>query len=114
MGFMDKLKGTAKQAVNPGGQMKERDKIAKINSSGLDATATVDSMEQVGSQIGGGKQIDFELTVHPPDGGADYAVATSQSMHEVSLKGVERGATVTVKVDPDNPQSLLVWGAAGH
>jgi hypothetical protein len=45
---MDKLKGTAKQAVNPGGHMKERDKIAKINSSGVDATATVDSMEQVG------------------------------------------------------------------
>jgi hypothetical protein len=109
MGFMDKLKGTAKQAVNPGGQIKERDKIAKINASGVDATATIDSMQEVGSQIGGGHQIDFELTVHPADG-ADYAVATSQSMHEVSLKGVEQGATVQVKVDPDDPQSLLVWG----
>jgi hypothetical protein len=112
MGFMDKLKGTAKQAVNPGGQMKERDKIAKINSSGVDATATVDLMEQVGSQIGGGKQIDFELTVHPADGGADYSVATSQAMHVVSLKGIEQGGTIAVKIDPDNPQSLLVWGAA--
>ena len=110
MGFMDKLKGTAKQAVNPGGQMKERDKITKINSSGVDATATVDSMEEVGSQLGGGHQIDFELTVHP-SGGADYKVATSQSMHEQSLAGVEQGATVQVKVDPDDPQSLLVWGA---
>jgi hypothetical protein len=112
MGFMDKLKGTAKQAVNPGGQLKERDKIAKINSSGLDATATVDSMKEVGSQIGGGHQIDFELTVHP-SAGADYAVATSQSMHEQTLKGVEQGAKVAVKVDPDDPQSLLVWCAAG-
>jgi hypothetical protein len=111
VGFMDKLKGTAKQAVNPGGQMKERDKITKINASGVDATATVDSMEEVGSQIGGGHQIDFELTVHPA-AGADYKVATSQSMHEVSLKGVEQGATVQVKVDPDDAQSLLVWGAA--
>jgi len=108
---MDKLKGTAKQAVNPGGQMKERDKITKINASGVDATATVDSMQEVGSQLGGGHQIDFELTVHPADG-ADYAVSTSQSMHEQSLKGVEQGATVMVKVDPDDPQSLLVWGAA--
>jgi hypothetical protein len=110
VGFMDKLKGTAKQAVNPGGQLKERDKITRINASGVDATATVDSMEKVGSQIGGGNQIDFELTVHPA-GGADYKVATSQSMHEVSLKGVEQGADVQVKVDPDDPQSLLVWGA---
>jgi hypothetical protein len=111
MGFMDKLKGTAKQAVNPGGQMKERDKITKINASGVDATATVDSMQEVGSQIGGGHQIDFELTVHPA-AGTDYKVATSQSMHEVSLKGIEQGATVQVKVDPDDPQSLLVWGPA--
>jgi hypothetical protein len=111
MGFMDKLKGTAKQAVNPGGQMKERDKITKINAAGVDATATIDSMEEVGSQLGGGHQIDFELTVHPADG-ADYTVKTSQSMHEQTLKGVEQGATVTVRVDPDDPHSLLIWGAA--
>jgi hypothetical protein len=112
MGFLDKVKGTAKQAVNPGGGMKERDKIARINAAGVDATATVDSMTKVGSQIGGGNQIDFELTVHPA-GGDDYPVATSQSMHEVTLKGVEQGGTVTVKIDPDDPHSLLVWGAAG-
>jgi hypothetical protein len=111
MGFLDKIKGTAKQAVNPAGQMKERDKITKINASGVDATATVDSMQEVGSQIGGGHQIDFELTVHPA-GGADYKVATSQSMHEQTMKGVEQGAIVAVKVDADDPQSLLVWGAA--
>jgi hypothetical protein len=111
MGFLDKVKGTAKQAVNPGGQMKERGKIQKINASGVDATATVDSMEGVGSQIGGGHQIDFQLTVHPA-GGADYQVTTSQSMHERTLKGVVPGATVAVKIDPDDSQSLLVWGAA--
>jgi hypothetical protein len=111
VGFLDKIKGTAKQAVNPGGQMKERDKITKINASGVDATATVVSMQEVGSQIGGGHQIDFELMVHPASG-EDYAVSTSQSMHEQTLSGVEQGATVQVKVDPDDPQSLLVWGAA--
>lgn len=112
MGFLDKIKGTAKQAVSPGGQMKERDKIAKINQSGVDATATADSMSEVGTQLGGGHQIDFQLTVHPAQG-EDYRVSTSQSMHEQTLKGVEQGGTVQVKVDPDDPQSLLVWGAAG-
>jgi hypothetical protein len=112
VGFMDKIKGTAKQAVSPGSQMKERDKIARINKSGVDATATVDSMQEVGSQIGGGHQIDFELTVHPAQG-EDYGVSTSQSMHEQTLKGVEQGGKVQVKVDPADPQSLLVWGAVG-
>jgi hypothetical protein len=58
------------------------------------------------TQIGGGHQIDFEPTVHSA-GGDDYKVATSQSMHEQTLKGVEQGATVQVKVDADDPQSLL-------
>jgi hypothetical protein len=111
MGFLDKMKGTAKQAVNPGGQMKERDKIMRINQSGVEANATVDAMREVGTQLGGGHQIEFELTVHP-DQGDDYPVSTSQSMHEQTLRGVSEGGRVIVKVDPDDPQSLLVWGAA--
>jgi hypothetical protein len=111
MGFLDKLKGTAKQAVSPGAQMGERDKIMRINQSGVEARATVDSMREVGSQLGGGHQIEFELTVHPA-AGEDYKVATSQSMHEQTLQGVAEGAEVVVKVDPEDPQSLLVWGAA--
>ena len=112
MGFLDKLKGTAKQAADPKGAMGERDKIMKINQSGVDGTATVDSMKETGTQLGGGHQIDFELTVHPASGD-DYKVSTSQSMHSQTLQGIVEGGNVIVKIDPDDPQSLLVWGAAG-
>jgi len=112
MGFLDKVKGTAQQAMNPGGQMGERDKIHKISQSGVEARATVNSMNETGTQLGGGHQIDFELTVHPSNG-TDYSVSTSQSMHDASLQGVAEGKDVIVKVDPDDPQSLLVWGSAG-
>ncbi len=108
---MDKLKGTAKQAVNPTGQAGERDKIMKINQSGVEARATVNTMQETGTQFGGGHQIDFDLTVHPADG-ADYQVQVSQSLHDATLQGIEQGKDVIVKVDPDDPQSLLVWGAA--
>jgi len=111
MGFLDKLKGTAKQAINPAGQAGERDKIARLNQVGVQTTATVDSMKEVGTQLGGGHQIEFDLTVHP-EGGTDYQAHVSQSLHDVTLKGVAQGATILVKVDPENPQSLLVWGAA--
>jgi hypothetical protein len=111
MGFLDKIKGTAKQAANPKASMGERDKIMKINQSGVDGTATVDSMKETGTQLGGGHQIAFELTVHPA-GGADYKVATSQSLHDQTLQGIAQGGQVIVKIDPDDPQSLLVWGAA--
>jgi hypothetical protein len=111
MGFLDKLKGTAKQAINPVGQAGERDKIMRINKVGVETLATVNTMREVGTQLGGGHQIDFDLTVHPA-GGDDYQVQVSQSMHEATLQGIGEGGNVTVKVDPDDPQSLLVWGAA--
>ncbi|HEY4347145.1 MAG TPA: hypothetical protein VGM80_06105 [Gaiellaceae bacterium] len=110
MGFLDKLKGTAKQAMNPVGQMGERDKIMKINKSGIDGRATVNSMKELGTQIGGGHEMEFDLTVK--GAGGDYQVTTKQSMHEQTLAGVAVGGEVVVKIDPDDPQSLLVWGAA--
>jgi hypothetical protein len=111
VGFLDKLKGTAKQAANPMGQAATRDKIMKINQSGVESRATVNSMQETGTQFGGGHQIDFDLTVHPADG-AVYNVQLSQSLHDATLQGIEQGKDVIVKVDPDDPQSMLVWGAA--
>jgi hypothetical protein len=33
-------------------------------------------------------------------------------MHGQTMQGVAEGGEVVVKVDPEDPQSLLVWGAA--
>jgi hypothetical protein len=111
VGFLDKVKGTAKQAMNPAGQKVERDKIMRINQSGIEARAMVVSMRETGTQLGGAHQIEFELAVHPSDG-EDYSVSTEQSMHAATLQGIAEGGEVIVKIDPDDPQSLLVWGAA--
>ena len=112
MGFPDKLKGTTKQAANPMGQAATRDTIMKINQSGVEARATVNSMQETGTQFGGGHQIDFDLTVHPADGGVDYNIQLSRSLHEATLQGIDQGKDVIVKVDSDDPQSMRVWGAA--
>jgi hypothetical protein len=112
MGFLDKIRGTAKQAMSPGTQMAERDKIQRINQSGVETRATVDSMRETGTQLGGGRQIEFDLTVHPSGGGDDYKVHTEQSMHDVTLQGIVEGGEVVVNVDPEDPQSVLVWSAA--
>ncbi len=112
MGFLDKMKGTAKQAVSPGSQSAERDKIMKINQSGVEGRATVNSMNEVGTSFGGGHEIQFELTVKGTDGAADYNVSMTQTLHDATLTGIETGGDVIVKIDPDDPQSLLVWGPA--
>ena len=48
-----------------------------------EARATVNSMRETGTQLGGGHQIEFELTVHPATG-EDYSVSTEQSLHDVT------------------------------
>jgi hypothetical protein len=111
MGFMDKLKGTAKQALNPVGQAGERDKIMRLNQVGVLTPAVVDSMKEVGTQLGGGHQIEFDLTVQP-EGAESYQVHVSQSLHDVTLQGITEGGKINVKVDPENRESMLVWGAA--
>jgi hypothetical protein len=118
MGFMDRLKGaaqqaagTATQAANPGGMASQRDKIMRINKVGVETRATVDSMQETGTQLGGGHKMEFDLTVHP-DGGEDYAAHVSQALHDATLQGIAEGGIVTVKVDPEDPSSMLVWGAA--
>ena len=112
MGFLDKLKGTAQQAVKPGAMASDRDKITRINKTGVQMSATVNSMREVGTQFGGGHQMEFDLTVHPDDG-ADYQVHASQSLHDATLQGIVEGGSIIVKVDPEDPQALLVWGADG-
>lgn len=32
---------------------------------------------------------------------------------DVTLNGIAEGGRIVVTVDPDDPQALLVWGAAG-
>ncbi len=113
MGFLDNLKGTAKQAVNPRGQAAERDKIMRINKSGVEGRATVNAMRELGTQLGGGHEIEFELTVQGV-GSESYPVTIRQSMHEQTLAGITEGGQVVVKIDPEDKQSLLVWGAASQ
>jgi len=51
--------------------------------------------------------------MNPAGQAGERDVHVSRSMHEATLQGVTEGANIIVKVDPDNPPSLLVWGAAG-
>ena len=69
-------------------------------------------MQETGTQLGVGHQIDFQLTLQPAVGGGDYQVSTSQSLHDATLQGIAQGGDVVVKVDPDDPQSRMVWGPA--
>jgi hypothetical protein len=46
------------------------------------------------------------------DGANPYAASFSQFMVANSMSGVTEGSEVTVRVDPDDPSSMLFWGAS--
>lgn len=108
MGFLGKLKGTAKQAVSPGQMMGQRETAMRINQVGVERPATVRSANKVGSAFGG-DEYEFELEVEGADG-TSYAATVRQAMH--GSWTVAAGDRITVRVDPDDPQSMLIWGGA--
>jgi hypothetical protein len=120
MGFLDKMKDAANQATKAtgmgtgmgiGDQAAYRDRAIRLNQAGVNHPATVKTMSETGnSDAAGGKEIRFEVEVRPANANP-YAASFKQFMAEGSLTGVADGSEITVRVDPDDPNSMLFWGA---
>jgi hypothetical protein len=89
-------------------------RISRLATHGVDATATVRSVEPTTiAALMGGEQVRIELTVQPPDGIA-YDIGTDQLLTPGQSDQLTAGSEVHVKVDPDDPQSVMVMlGASG-
>ena len=125
MGFMDRMKDAANQAAGAakaGGQAM-RDgmspdtaataaKMEKLAKSGVEQKATLQSMTPTGkTAMGGGIEHTLAVEVQPV-GGAPYICTFTQDLIQQSVEGFEEkiGEEITVKVDPDDPQSMVAWG----
>jgi len=114
MGFMDRMKGMAQSAASGGvtDAGEYRNRAVKLNSAGVDTPATIKSMSETGkTDFGGGKEIAFEVEVRPA-GGEAYTSTFNQSMIDSVLGQLSPGQAITVRVDPDDPSSMLFWGIA--
>jgi hypothetical protein len=120
MGFFDKLKGAADQASKAGSMntgmgvgdvAAYQQKAVRLNQAGVNTPATVRSMAETGNtDIGGSTEIRFEVEVRPADGDP-YTATFSQFMVAGSTSSLAEGSEVTVRVDPDDPNSMIFWGA---
>jgi hypothetical protein len=125
MGFMDKMKGAASQATDAakaGGQaMREgmssdtaatAAKMQKLSQSGVEQKAILQSMTATGkTAVGGGIEHTLVVEVQPV-GGAAYTATFNQDLIQASVDAFQQkvGQEITVKVDPDDPQSMVAWG----
>jgi hypothetical protein len=119
MGFMDKVKDAANQAskgmgmgtgMGVGDQAGYQQRAMKLNQSGVNTPATITAVTETGNtDMGGSTEVAFEVEVRP-EGGAPYAASFKQFMMAGSMNSLAAGREVTVRVDPDDPNSMMYWG----
>lgn len=119
MGFMGKMRKAAESAqaqtskIGVGadaGQIDLANRAQKLMNSGVDIPAHIESMESTGkTDTPGGTEHNITLTVRPA-AGEPYQATINQYIYPSAP--FSAGQNVTVKVDPDDPQSLMIFGAA--
>jgi hypothetical protein len=119
MGFLDRIKGAAESAqaaTSKFGVGASADQIAlanraqKLTKVGVDTPAHIDSMTPTGNtDTPGGTEFDITLTISPAQG-EPYGVTTNQYIYPSNPFGA--GENVTVKVDPDDREVVMIFGHA--
>jgi hypothetical protein len=117
VGFLDRLKGAAESAQAAtskfgvgasAGQMDLANRAKKLRDVGVDTPAHIDSMTATGNtDTPGGTEYDIALTISPA-GGEAYAVTMNQYVYPSNP--FTEGENVTVKVDPDDANVVMIYG----
>lgn len=123
MGFMDKIKQAQDAAKSVGGSVASmggmqgaQETAAKANriaQHGVKHPAVLKGMRETGNKdpLSGGVEYELEVEVRPT-GGEPYAATFAQQIIGGSVEGYKQkiGGEIVVNVDPDDPQSMLLWG----
>ena len=123
MGFMDKFKqaqdsakavgGSVASLGGRGGAAETAAKTNKIAQQGVKHPAVLKGMRETGNKdpLSGGVEYELEVEVRPT-GGEPYAATFAQQIIAQSAEDYKKkiGGEIVVNVDPDDPQSMLLWG----
>jgi hypothetical protein len=82
-------------------------KQQKLMQSGVQGQATIKELRDTGKLVNHMPELemDLEVTIAGKD---PYLVAHKQVIAHASLGGMQPGATVPVRVDPDDPAMLMI------
>src|SRR6187551_2411941 len=122
MGFMDKIKQAQDAAKSVGGSVasmggmagtqEQAAKANKIATQGVQHPAVLKGMRETGNKdpLSGGVEYELEVEVRPT-GGEPYAATFAQQIIAASAEDYKKkiGGEIVVNVDPDDPQSMLLW-----
>ena len=106
-GFRAMKDGVAQANEMLGQMANDGQKAQYLMQAGRVGTATVSAVRQTGTFVNNNPECELDLQV-AVDGGAPYAVTHRQVLAMVALPGFQPGASVPVRVDPNDPQSLII------
>jgi hypothetical protein len=119
VGFLDRIKGAAESVqaatskVGVGAsasQMELANRAQKLMKVGVDTPAHIDSMSATGNtDTPGGTEYNITLSITPA-GGDTYQATTNQYIYPSNP--FTEGENVTVKVDPDDHNVMMIFGHA--
>lgn len=87
--------------------MAQQTAAATAAATGLDATASVVGVRQPGGMVNYQPIMEVDVTVFPPSG-APYPATVSAPMPPPLAAKLAPGASLQVKVDPQNQQSIWI------
>jgi hypothetical protein len=106
-GFRAMKEGVAQANSMMGDLAAQQQKTQMLMATGIVGQATVDAIADTGVTINENPEIELTLTVTVP-GGAPYKATLKQVISRIAVAGYQPGATVPVRVSPDDPQVLMI------
>ena len=101
----DAMKEAQAKLAGANEMMARANQAAQISMTGLDATATITGIQQVG-QINFDPLVEFQVLIMR-DGAAPYPATVKQQVPSVQFARVSSATTLPAKVDQNDP--TLIW-----
>jgi hypothetical protein len=85
----------------------EGHKARYLLANGRHGSATIQAIRDTGLTVNDNPTVELELSVRL-HGGAAYGVTHKQTISRIAIPSFQPGATVSVRVDPVDPLSLMI------
>jgi hypothetical protein len=85
----------------------EQEKTAALISAGIVGHARIDAVTDTGVMVNDNPTVQFDLTVTRP-GRDPYSASLTQVVSRLVMGDFRPGATVPVRISPDDPLDLMI------
>ena len=89
------------------GRAAEQQRTAMLMASGISGRARIDQISDTGATVNDNPRVQFDLTVTIP-GHNPYPATLTQVVSRIAIGSFQPGATVPVRVSPEDPLTLLI------